>query len=62
MPLPVKALRIGRAPDNDVVLSDLKVSRHHAEVRRSPTGRYEIVDLGSHNGTYVNGQRVTASG
>src|SRR5271165_2729414 len=60
MPLPAKAMRIGRIPDNDLVLSDLNVSRHHAELRKSPTGSYEIVDLGSHNGTYVNGQRVSS--
>jgi ABC-type multidrug transport system ATPase subunit len=61
MPLPVKALRIGRIPDNDLVLPDLDVSRHHAELRRSPTGAYEIVDLGSHNGTFVNGRRVSSA-
>ncbi|MGH3233465.1 MAG: ATP-binding cassette domain-containing protein, partial [Streptosporangiaceae bacterium] len=60
MPLPAKAMRIGREPDNDLVLSDLNVSRHHAELRKSSAGSYEIVDLGSHNGTFVNGQPVTA--
>ena len=56
--LPTKVLRIGRAPDNDIVVSDLGVSRHHAELRRTGSG-YEIVDLDSHNGTFVNGQRVS---
>ncbi len=60
MPLPAKALRIGRIPDNDVVLSDLNVSKRHADLRKSPTGSYEIVDLDSHNGTFVNGQRVSS--
>jgi ABC transport system ATP-binding/permease protein len=61
MQLPTKSLRIGRVPDNDVVLPDLDVSRHHAELRRLPTGGYQIVDLGSHNGTYVNGRRVNSA-
>jgi ABC-type multidrug transport system ATPase subunit/ABC-type multidrug transport system permease subunit len=61
MPLPAKAMRIGRLPGNDLVLPDLDVSKNHAELRKSPTGSYEIVDLGSHNGTFVNGQRVTAA-
>jgi ABC transport system ATP-binding/permease protein len=58
--LPAKVLRIGRAPDNDVVVSDLSVSRYHAELRRAGE-RYEIADLNSHNGTFVNGQRVTSA-
>ncbi|WP_245548129.1 ATP-binding cassette domain-containing protein [Nocardia pneumoniae] len=51
-------LRIGRAADNDIVVPDLMVSRHHAELRVTDAGRYRIVDLDSHNGTYVNGSRV----
>src|ERR1022692_2526101 len=61
MRLPARVLRIGRADDNEVVVSDLSVSRHHAELRKATAGGYEIVDLGSHNGTYLNGQRVTAA-
>jgi ABC-type multidrug transport system ATPase subunit/pSer/pThr/pTyr-binding forkhead associated (FHA) protein len=53
-----RTLRIGRAADNDIVLSDLVVSRHHAELRSLEDGRYEIVDMGGHNGTFVNGMRV----
>jgi ABC transport system ATP-binding/permease protein len=61
LPLPVRRLRIGRTSDNDLVLSDLAVSHHHAELRKSGNAQYEIVDLGSHNGTFVNGQRVTSA-
>ena len=53
-----QAIRIGRRPDNDVVVSDSGVSKQHAELRRTPAGRYSIIDLGSHTGTYVNGTRV----
>jgi len=51
-------LRLGRAADNDVVIRDPTVSRHHAELLGDPTGGYEIVDRGSRNGTFVNGRRV----
>ena len=53
-----KVMKIGRRPDNDIVVKDLGVSKQHAELRMSPTGRYQIIDLGSHNGTFVNGNRV----
>jgi ABC-type multidrug transport system ATPase subunit len=61
MPLPAKATSIGRAQDNDIVVADLGVSRRHAELRRAPGGGYEIADLGSHNGTFLNGQRVNTA-
>ncbi|MEV6104817.1 FHA domain-containing protein [Streptomyces sp. NPDC051940] len=57
-PLPARTIRIGRMSDNEVVIDDLVVSRAHAELRSRPDGGYDIVDLGSHNGTYLNGQRV----
>lgn len=46
---------IGRLSTNDVVLSDPNVSRRHAEIRRD-AGRWVLVDLGSTNGTMVNGK------
>ncbi|WP_373412866.1 ATP-binding cassette domain-containing protein [Streptomyces sp. NRRL B-24572] len=57
-PLPAHSIRIGRAPDNDVVVADLVVSRRHAELRAHPDGTYWIHDLGSHNGTFLNGAPV----
>ncbi|MFI1968673.1 ABC transporter ATP-binding protein [Streptomyces cinnamoneus] len=60
-PLPARTVRIGRSPDNDLVVDDLVVSRHHAELRTLPDGGYEIADLGSHNGTYLNGSAVQAA-
>ncbi|WP_411111147.1 FHA domain-containing protein [Streptomyces sp. c-19] len=55
-------MRIGRALENELVVSDLQVSRHHAEFHATPDGRFEIRDLGSHNGTYVNGQPIAKGG
>ncbi|MFD3559212.1 FHA domain-containing protein [Streptomyces sp. NPDC058686] len=58
-PLPARTVHIGRSADNDLVVDDLIVSRRHAELRAQPDGTYEIVDLGSHNGTYLNGSSVS---
>ena len=57
-----RVMRIGRALENDLVVSDLQVSRHHAEFHATPDGRFQIRDLGSHNGTYVNGIPIPKSG
>jgi Protein of unknown function (DUF3662)/FHA domain len=51
-------LTIGRAVDNDLILRDERVSRHHGRIG-SRRGALIYSDLGSTNGTEVNGQRVT---
>ncbi|HWH95699.1 MAG TPA: trypsin-like peptidase domain-containing protein [Baekduia sp.] len=52
---------IGRGDDADVHVDDPKASRHHAEIVRGADG-WQIRDLGSSNGTYVNGRRISAEG
>jgi adenylate cyclase len=50
---------IGRAPANQVVLPDDKVSRRHAVIHAQDVDEFWLVDLGSSNGTYLNGRRVS---
>lgn len=50
---------VGRLPECTISISDTNVSRHHAEIRPG-TNAYVVVDLGSTNGTMVNGTRITA--
>ncbi|MEZ6037720.1 MAG: FHA domain-containing protein [Planctomycetota bacterium] len=58
LPVTDRALRIGRKPGNDIVLSDEKTSGVHCEV--APEGdRFVLRDLGSTNGTFLDGKRVT---
>ena len=52
-----RRLTIGRASDCDLMLADPSVSRHHAELRRQDEG-WLLVDLGSTNGTRLNGWRI----
>jgi ABC-type multidrug transport system ATPase subunit/pSer/pThr/pTyr-binding forkhead associated (FHA) protein len=54
-------LRIGRQPDNDVVIDDLLVSRYHATVTLVQPGVAMVKDLGGRNGTFVNGHPVSRS-
>src|SRR5687767_4817637 len=52
---------IGRAPGNHVVLASDEVSRRHAVINREGPGEFQVLDLGSSNGTFLNGRRVTRS-
>lgn len=53
-PLP---FRIGRGPDNDLILRDNRASRSHASIKSAETG-FAIEDLDSLHGTWVNGRRI----
>jgi S1-C subfamily serine protease len=58
VPVGEQELRIGRGNDVGLILSDANVSRRHAGVRALSDGTAELRDLGSANGTYVNGERI----
>ena len=49
---------VGRAPDNKEIIDNLSVSRHHCKLRLISPLVLEVVDLGSTNGTYVDGEKL----
>ncbi len=53
-------ISIGRDVTNEITINDPEVSRHHCRLTRGPSG-YTLEDLGSTNGTFVNGQRLTGA-
>jgi len=54
-----EVIMMGRDVTNDIVIGDAEMSRQHARLTRTPGG-YVIEDLGSTNGTFVNGERLMA--
>ena len=60
VPLYPFPFRIGRAPDNHLILRDSRVSRNHAQISQSD-GTCIVEDLGSRHGVWVNGERVQTS-
>jgi serine phosphatase RsbU (regulator of sigma subunit) len=58
VPIPQRAALVGRSVDADIVLESTTVSRQHARLTCDPAGRWDIHDLGSRNGTLVNGQLI----
>jgi pSer/pThr/pTyr-binding forkhead associated (FHA) protein len=59
-PIDRDVMTIGRAPQSDVFLDDITVSREHARLERTPNGLV-LTDQGSLNGTYVNRQRIEST-
>jgi hypothetical protein len=57
-PLTQPRIRLGRYPNNEIVLDHSTVSAYHAEIILRPDGRHEVVDRESRNGTRVNGALV----
>ena len=55
----MKVVTIGRSLENEVVINDPKVSRHHLQVIQHDDGHFTLADFGSTNGTYVNGQKIS---
>jgi pSer/pThr/pTyr-binding forkhead associated (FHA) protein len=53
-------VRAGRHPDNEIFLDDVTVSRWHAEFRRD-NAHFVLQDVGSLNGTYLNGDRIDSA-
>src|ERR1700704_4976887 len=58
LPLVGTTFSLGRSKDNNVVFSSPKVSRRHALVHAQGSSEFSLVDLGSSNGTHLNGRRV----
>ncbi len=52
------SFRIGRGAENDIVLANSWTSRQHAILQREENGLFNAIDLGSSNGTSINGQRI----
>jgi pSer/pThr/pTyr-binding forkhead associated (FHA) protein len=51
-------LSVGRTKENDLVVDDASISKHHATLTVNPEGKFLIADTGSTNGTFVNGERI----
>jgi len=58
-PLRDATIVLGRSRDCDIHVADPNVSRRHAEVRPDGNGVYALIDLGSTNGTELNGERIS---
>jgi hypothetical protein len=55
-----RVVNLGRRPENQIVLEDLRVSRDHAQIREI-NGKYKIFDLNSKGGTFINERQISQS-
>jgi pSer/pThr/pTyr-binding forkhead associated (FHA) protein len=58
----MRIITIGREQSNTIVINDLHVSRKHLKLEQDDLGNVQIIDLGSANGTFVNGKKLTNGG
>lgn len=52
-------ITIGRSMENSIIIPDESLSSSHAQLVRNPDGTYTLMDLGSTNGTYVDGEPIS---
>ncbi|MBI4510417.1 MAG: FHA domain-containing protein [Deltaproteobacteria bacterium] len=55
-------ISVGRTKNNDVIISDVSISKFHAFFKKGENGKFFVQDAGSRNGTFVNGKKVPESG
>ena len=60
-PLTGAPMRIGRESARDIVVPDINASRTHAEIHQEPSGTWIVADLGSTNGTFLNGRQIKSA-
>lgn len=60
-PITKAQIVMGRALSSDIAIEDLNVSRTHAEIRRENANAWSVADLGSTNGTLVNGRHIAST-
>ncbi|MCD4745496.1 MAG: RDD family protein [Bacteroidales bacterium] len=57
----MKIVRIGRSNQNDIVIDDQQVSRNHLHIIQDDNSKFQVLDVGSKNGTFVNGNKIKSA-